>query len=240
MVSPSQELWQVLTCSGLVNVDGSSASKLGDFTSLSKHINAVKPSSTAASAYSATNTVARACPTVGSDWNANSALPPIANSDACECMLSSLDCTTAKNASGDDISKQLGYICGTDPAACKGIDGNATTGKYGAYSMCNGQQKLAFAFNQYYLNQNKNPKACDFNGLAKTQSGQAKGSCATLVSAAGSAGTGVITAVPTAATARSVESHNAADAVRSDALGFMGVSAYLTAVLATGMGMIVL
>jgi 1,3-beta-glucanosyltransferase GAS1 len=49
--------------------------------------------------------------------------------------------------------------------------------------------------NKYYNSQNKQASACDFGGAATTRSAvAASGTCSTLLSQAGAAGTGVVTA----------------------------------------------
>jgi len=120
-------------------------------------------------------------------------------------MLESLTCTTKPGISDDAVGSLLDFICGSGGSAvkdvCAGIAANATTGAYGAYSMCNGTQQLAFAFNTYYngVSSANKASACDFNGNATTQaSTKATGSCVALLSQAGTAGTGAVSSNPTA------------------------------------------
>lgn len=179
-----------------VGSDGS-ATKLPDFTALSKQLAKATPRSTALTAYTPANTAAQSCPKVDSSWSASSKLPPIANPDTCTCMLSSLSCVAKTGLSGNRTAEIFDYICGADKNACIGINANATTGTYGAYSMCNAYQKLSFAINAYYNNNKKAASACDFNGDAKTVSASSASNCSSVLSAAGTAGTGSVTAVPT-------------------------------------------
>ncbi|KAG4439563.1 hypothetical protein IFR05_004962 [Cadophora sp. M221] len=182
---------------GLVTVSGTTVSKLPDFTALSSQLAKVTPSNTASANYVVTNTAAQSCPTVGADWAASDALPPIANADLCSCMVSSLSCVANKGLSGEETADLFSTVCGLDNTSCKGIAVNATTGNYGAYSMCTGYQKLSFAFDQYYQSQKKASTACDFGGNAKTQSGSTSTNCKSLIGQAGSAGTGTVTTAPT-------------------------------------------
>ena len=112
-------------------------------------------------------------------------------------MVSSLSCVASTGLSGNDTATLFSSVCGLDGNACKGISANATTGVYGAYSMCNSYQQLSFAFDQYYKNQNKAASACGFSGKAKTQTGATSSQCSGLLSQAGSAGTGTVTTAPT-------------------------------------------
>ncbi|KAF4627289.1 hypothetical protein G7Y89_g10865 [Cudoniella acicularis] len=182
---------------GLVSISGTTASKLPDFTALSNQLASATPSSTLSSDYTVTNTVAQACPATGTAWAAASALPPIANSDVCSCMVSSLTCIANTGLSGNETATLFSTVCGLDANACAGIAANGTTGVYGAYSMCSSYQQLSFAFDQYYQSQNKASTACSFGGNAKIQTGSTSSTCKSLLSQAGSAGTGTVTTVPT-------------------------------------------
>jgi 1,3-beta-glucanosyltransferase GAS1 len=168
-------------------------------------------------------------------------------------MMSSLSCTAKANIDSTAISEQFSYVCGQDAAACAGIVANATTGIYGAYSMCTAQQKLSFAFNQYYILQKKASTACDFGGLAQTQTASTASECAALVSAAGTAGTATVTAVPTAASAVGTgSSSGSASSASSSAAavgsvviprfqaGLLSLGAYVTVAVMAGAGMVLL
>jgi hypothetical protein len=166
-------------------------------------------------------------------------------------MMSSLSCTAKSSIDNTTFGDHFSYVCGQDPASCTGILANATTGVYGAYSMCTPLQKLSFAFNQYYLRQKKASTACDFGGLAQTQTGSSPDGCAALVSAAGTAGTATVTAVPTAASAVGGSSSGSASSTTSKAAassvviprfeaGLVSLGAYVTFALVAGAGMVLL
>lgn len=233
---------------GLVSVSGSSVSKLPDFTSLSSQLAKATPTLTSSSAYTVTNTVAQACPATGTAWAASSNLPPIADATLCECMVASLSCIPNTGLSANETSTLFSTVCGLDSSACDGISANATTGVYGAYSMCSDYQQLAWAFNQYYKSQNSASTACDFGGNAKTQTGTSSSSCKALISQAGSAGTGTVTSVATgtgsssSSSSSSTGTKSASGAVmipRFD-MGLLQLSAYLVAAGLAGAGMILL
>jgi len=111
--------------------------------------------------------------------------------------------------------------------------------------MCNSYQKLSFAMDQYYKNQNKASTACSFSGQAKIQTGSTSSSCSSLLNQAGSAGTGVVTTVPTGtavSTSGTSTKKSAAGAVLIPRLdtGLLQLGAYLLAAGAAGAGMILL
>jgi hypothetical protein len=112
--------------------------------------------------------------------------------------------------------------------------------------MCNSYQQLSFAMDQYYKNQNKVSTACDFSGQAKIQSGSTSSSCSSLLSQAGSAGTGVVTTVPTgtavsgsSGTSTKTSAAGAVIVPRFDT-GLLQLGAYLFAAGIAGAGMILL
>jgi hypothetical protein len=162
-------------------------------------------------------------------------------------MVSSLSCVAKTGLSGNQTATLFNEVCGLDKNACLGITPNATTGVYGAYSMCDSYSKLSFTFDQYYSSQNKASTACDFGGNAKTQTGSKSSSCSALLGQAGVSGTGTVTTVPTGTGAASgsssaSSSKGAAGAVtipRFD-MGLLHLGAYLLAAGAAGAGMLLL
>ena len=234
---------------GLVSVSGNTASKLPDFTALSKQLALATPSSTSSAAYTVTNTQAQACPATGAGWAASSNLPPIANAELCSCMVTSLSCVANSGLSGNETATLFSTVCGLDNSACNGISANGTTGVYGAYSMCSASEQLSFAFDQYYQNQKKASTACDFNGNAKTQSGSKSSTCSALLNQAGTAGTGTVTTAPTGTGSSSSSSGSSTSTKKSAAgavviprfdMGLLQLGVYVLVAGMAGAGMIVL
>lgn len=187
---------------GLVSVDGDKVSKREDFSYYSSQIATVDPSGVNSNSYSASKTAA-ACPTEEADWNAKSSpLPPTPNKQLCACMFNSLTCAPKSDISAEDIGELFGTVCGLgDGSQCDGIAANASTGDYGAYSMCNSTEKLGWVMDAYYKAQDSTNQAsaCDFDGNAATVSAVSpSGACSSLMNEAGSAGTGVVSSKPTA------------------------------------------
>lgn len=193
------------------------------------------------SSYTPKNTAARTCPAVNAGWAASSTLPPAANSQVCDCMVKSLGCKAKSGMKGKDIATQFNYVCGMDAAACTGINANATTGKYGSYSMCTAEQKLSFAFDQYYQSQGSKATACDFSGTAETQAGATAGDCTALLAAAGKDGSGTVGSVGSS-TSGSAESSSAAAGSMTPRfeMGALTMGSYVFATVLAGMGMILL
>lgn len=182
-----------------MSVSGDSVSTLADFNYLSSQLAQIDPTGVNANSYSPTNTAAQSCPTVGSAWQASSDLPPTPNQQLCECMFNALTCVP-NNVSPDDAGDLFGIVCGLGENTCAGITANATNGVYGAYGMCNPTQQLGWALNSYYEQQaaaGNGASACAFSGSAKSQSpASPTGTCASLISQAGSQGTGTVTSRP--------------------------------------------
>ncbi|XXG95605.1 hypothetical protein Hte_001873 [Hypoxylon texense] len=177
---------------GLVEIKDNTVSPYPDFTSLRSQLARVTPSSTQSSAYTPRNT-APACPTVGgTTWAAMpSPLPPAVNPQLCSCEVSALTCNVNSDDS-DSYAQNFDYICGANEDFCAGIAHNATTGTYGALSGCSPKQQLAYVANQYYNAQSNKASACDFGGLASTQSPTTAAGCEALISAAGTNGEGTV------------------------------------------------
>ncbi|KAI3394231.1 hypothetical protein diail_3006 [Diaporthe ilicicola] len=187
---------------GLVSVvDSSSVKEFAAYTALSSRVAAATPNSVSLDAYNPTNSPA-ACPAVGASWAAASALPPTPDNDLCECMFNSITCAPASSLSTDDYGDVFGYICGQDPESCAGVNGNATTGVFGAYSMCNSTQMLGYVLDTYYKGQKSASTACDFDGKATVQSaGSSSSDCKSKLASASSAN--AVAATATAGTGSS-------------------------------------
>jgi len=165
-------------------------------------------------------------------------------------MLSSLSCVAKTDISGDAQEALFNYICGTDNNACTGILANATTGVYGEYSMCDSYQQLSFVMNAYYIDNNKAASACDFSGNATTQAASTASSCSSVLSAAGTAGTGSVTAVPTGSGSGSSTGSGSSQSSSKSAAGGMTIpqfdigslqlGIYVVAAMMTGAGMVLL
>lgn len=157
-------------------------------------------------------------------------------------MYQSLSCVVSSDTSEDDYGTLFSTACGLGDDICAGIQANATTGKYGAYSMCNSTEQLSFVFDQYYQSQNQAGTACNFKGKANTQDAQSpSGSCQALVNQAGSAGTGTVTSSPTGGAAASSSKGVAPGTTVPDfKWGFLQIGAYLLVAGASGVAMVLL
>ncbi|GKZ75548.1 1,3-beta-glucanosyltransferase gas1 [Aspergillus niger] len=235
---------------GLVSViDSTSVSTMTDFSYYSKEIASATPSSTNKASYTPTNTALRSCPTENSSWKAKaSPLPPTPDSDLCECMVDAATCTVKDSLDSDDIGDLMGEVCGM--MSCSGITGNGTTGKYGAYSMCNSKQQLVFVLNEYYEKQKSagnSASACSWGGSATTKSAtSATGSCKTYMSEAGTAGTGLVTSEATAtagssgSTASSTSVSSTSAGAKAVHVGYFQLAVYVAVAVVSGFAMIML
>lgn len=159
---------------GLVKVSGDDTKTMTNYKALQTKLRAAEPTGVSESSYTSTNS-AQSCPTIGSSWEANSNLPPTPNESACSCMVKAASCVVKSSTSTSDYSDLFDYICGKDSSLCAGVNGNATTGVYGAFSMCSDSEKLAYVLNAYYVKQSKASTACDFSGKAQTQTADTSG-----------------------------------------------------------------
>jgi hypothetical protein len=226
---------------GLVQVSGGTASKLDDYDTYSSQMAQIKPSGVNAGSYNPSLTAA-ACPSVTSGvWEAKaSPLPPVANADLCTCMEKSLSCVVKSTVDEKNYGTLFSQVCGYNSgSSCAGIKADAVNGTYGAYGMCSAAQQLSFAFDRYYKSQNSASTACDFGGNANIQKAQsASGSCSTLISQAGSAGTGTVTSSPSSSGTKKA-SAGAITVPRLD-IGLLSLGIYVTVAGFFGMGMILL
>ncbi|KAI7976421.1 hypothetical protein EIK77_000878 [Talaromyces pinophilus] len=233
---------------GLVSLSGSSVSTRSDYNSFSTEIAKATPSGVNSASYTATNTALQACPTIDSLWKASSTLPPTPDEDLCDCMAKSLTCVVSDSVSSSDYGDLFDLIYGFGVSDyVSGIQTNATSGVYGAYSMCALKDQLSWALNAYYSVQSakgNGANACDFSSSATTQAATTSGSaCSTKLAAVGTAGTGTASGAGATGTGSSSSSSGAAYPGASPSAVFVGtwqLSAYILAAVLSGGAMLVL
>lgn len=232
---------------GLVSIDGDSVSTLPDFSYYSQQIAAAHPTGVSKDSYVPSSSNNRSCPSVDGEWHATaSPLPPFPNHQLCSCMESSLECAVNNDVAPEDYSTLFGTVCGY--GVCAGITKNASTGEYGAYSVCNAKQQLSFVFNAYFQQQKAKGRAvsaCSFGGAAATKTAKKPSStCASLLQQAGVSGTGKVPASPTgspepgAVSSWASDSSGAAASPLPTLVAQLGV--YGSAVLVVALGMLIL
>jgi len=169
-------------------------------------------------------------------------------------MNDALKCVPSSQINTDNIGDFFGLVCGLSESACAGIAANATSGDYGAYGMCDPMQQLGWALNSYYEQQlaaGNGASACDFSGSATTQAATSPtGQCASLISQAGSAGTGTVTSAPTVTGGSSGGSGSSStgssagvpgqSTVASLNFGYVQLGLYTVCAFIAGAGMIIL
>jgi hypothetical protein len=111
-------------------------------------------------------------------------------------MMSSLTCIAKHGLDSATALSAYQNICGTTAENCPGLHGNGSNGTYGAFSICNLNQRLSWALNMVYTS---NLSECENDASATTQeSSMTYGDCSEAMDEAGFYGTGTITTFPTA------------------------------------------
>ncbi|KAK2594185.1 hypothetical protein QQS21_008124 [Conoideocrella luteorostrata] len=231
---------------GLVKVDGDKATKLKDFDPLKKEVTKAKPKTLNMADYKPSGKM-NECPKLTDNWQANSALPPTPDQKLCDCMAKSRSCVPKSDLSSKKFGDVFGFICKASPESCVGINANATTGVYGAYSMCDDRSKLAYVLDAYYTSQKKAKDACDFEGSAQLASANSDSSCSGALASASDVNKKAATATgpvgggaakPTG-TGDSFAVHGAPVA-RLFSVGDFAVGLYMLVALGVGAGMVAL
>ncbi|KAL7942817.1 glycoside hydrolase family 72 protein [Trichoderma barbatum] len=234
---------------GLVSVKNNAVTKLKDFSALQTQVTKADPKGVDADDYKPTNK-AGSCPALTKDWQAINELPPTPDSGLCTCMQNSLSCVRSDDLSSKDFGDIFGFICGKNPAVCAGINGDAATGVYGAYSMCDDGAKLDYVLDTYYNSQQKAASACDFNGQAQVVAAKPASSCSAALASASAinkqaaTATAPVGAGSTSGSKGAATSTNAAVAGRPVthllSLGEMSVALYMGVAMLAGGAMIAL
>lgn len=235
--------------SGLVTVKGNTVTKLKDFSALQAQVTKADPKGVDESDYKPANKPA-SCPALTDDWQAINDLPPTPDAGLCTCMQKSLSCVRSSSIDTSDYGDIFGFICGKSPSVCAGINGDASTGVYGAYSMCDDGAKLDYVLDAYYQSQQKASTACDFNGQAQVVSAKPVATCSAALASASAinkqaaTATAPVGAGSTSSGGDSSTSSSAAVAGRPVAhllsMGEMSMALYMGVAMLVGASMIVL
>jgi 1,3-beta-glucanosyltransferase GAS1 len=107
------------------------------------------------------------------------------------------------NDESDEATKDQAYrnICNSNSSACAGTMSDRENGIYGSFFMCNGTEKVSWAFDHQYLQSGNDSSACTSLGgvLQNPKSPDLlPNDCSILLRQAGAEGTGTVTFFPTA------------------------------------------
>lgn len=229
---------------GLVQVKNEKATKLKDFDALKKQVIKAAPKAVDRDSYSPTAKL-QTCPALSSTWKASSALPPSPDTSLCDCMVKSRSCVRNSGLDPKKYGDMFGFICGAAPEVCKAINGNATTGVYGAYSMCPDGAKLDYVLDAYYNKLNKAEAACDFKGQANIQKGSSDSSCDSKLAKASDINKQVATATNPVGGAKSTSTGDSfavpgAPMARAFSVGDYTIGLYMLVAVFAGAGMVAL
>ncbi|OAA45455.1 beta-1,3-glucanosyltransferase [Metarhizium rileyi] len=230
---------------GVVKLSGKKAEKMKNFEALKEKATAARPKTVEMADYKPAGKMSD-CPKVAGNWEANKALPPTPNKDLCSCMVKSRACIPKSNLDSSKYGEIFGFICNASPASCAGIKANATTGIYGAYSMCKDEEKLAYVLDAYYHSQKKASDACDFDGSGQIQTVNSDSSCTDSLAKASDLNNQVATATaPVGGGAQATSTSDSfavhgAPVVRLFAIGDFAVGLYMLVALCIGAGMVAL
>lgn len=103
------------------------------------------------------------CPVVSSTWNALLVLPKFPLPEVCECLDASLSCILTPYVRIHETDLLYEVCLVTD---CLKINGNGSQGKYGVFSVCGIKQRISYALNKHWVQNDRNPNACNFGSRA--------------------------------------------------------------------------
>jgi hypothetical protein len=225
---------------------------LKDFSALQAQVTKVDPKGVDSSDYKPTNEAAK-CPALTANWQASDNLPPTPDAGLCTCMQASLSCVRSSSLDSSDYGDIFNFICGSSPSSCAGINANATTGVYGAYSMCDDGAKLDYVLDTYYNSQKKASTACDFKGQAQVVSAKPVATCSAALASASNinkqaaTATGPVNAGATGGSSTSGDSSTSSSAAVAGrpaayllSMGEMSMALYMGVAMLTGASMILL
>jgi len=153
---------------GIVQISNNQVTTFGDYTNLQTQYKNLNLQYLTESSYNVDPTAVLSCPQPDGQWlGISDPLPPAADSDYCQCMMNTLQCTVNPSASSASISSAVSTACGG--VSCAEINADSSTATYGKFSACTSIQRSSYAINQYYIanKDSQGSDACNFNGVGQ-------------------------------------------------------------------------
>lgn len=235
---------------GVVELDDGKPVRMDNFKELKKAHKEVDPKGVTEDEYEGAGK-RETCPKLGEFWRASANLPPTPDTALCKCAVAASECAIGQDVKPKDFGDIFDFICDAEKDLCTAINGNATTGVYGAYSMCDDRSKLTILLGLYYDQQDGAADACDFEGKATSKDASEDGSCSDALESAKAVNDQVATATgnvgggagqPTGEAQGAGEDFGIVGAPisRLFSIGDMAVGLYMVVAMGVGATMVVL
>ncbi|SCU78948.1 LAME_0A06546g1_1 [Lachancea meyersii CBS 8951] len=150
---------------GLVEIDSKNrVVRLKDFEYLRDEFARSEPQGITKSEYlrrqklDTTKPSKRVCPPISETWKASEKLPDTPNQSKCSCLTSSLPCLVSPFSDQDKYREYFEYVCGQ--IDCSDIEADGENGKYGEFSGCTADQKLALQISKMYYSMSDPKDTC--------------------------------------------------------------------------------
>lgn len=141
---------------GVVKVDNEKQIvHLEDFEFLRDEFSRAHPKGTNKSQYlqkqqqTSQKTSRRECPAITRTWKATPQLPETPNRAKCSCLDESLPCLVSSFHDASKYEEYFDYVCGQ--VDCSDIRADGERGKYGEFSDCSTEQKLAIQISKLFF-----------------------------------------------------------------------------------------
>jgi hypothetical protein len=225
---------------GVVKIKNGKAEKQDDFKFLKQEHAKADPKGVEMDEYKADGTNRETCPEIGKVWRANSVLPPTPDKSLCDCMVAASECGPSDSLKPKNYGDIFSYICAEEPELCTHINGNATTGVYGAYSMCNAEAKLTYVLGAYAAKVGGSD-SCDHDGKAQSKKDTSGDKCSSALESASKVNDEVATATAVVdASEDKAEDDESFGVLSSPMTSLFSVGLYMTVALGAGAAMVVL
>ncbi|SCU90645.1 LANO_0D09472g1_1 [Lachancea nothofagi CBS 11611] len=100
----------------------------------------------------------RECPSMSNMWKASGKMPATPNKSKCSCLTESLPCLISPFNDQSKYKEYFDYVCGQ--VNCSDIEADGEHGRYGEFSDCTADQKLALQISKMYFSDSNLEQNC--------------------------------------------------------------------------------